>query len=71
MLFKMNINLIPPAPHYIWTYSYNKATFEQMTGWTRWIKANPVLPFNNPPFGDEGDTNKKKKPLELELLQAP
>ena len=44
-------------PAYNWTYSYAKSVFEQRTGWTRWVKLNPVMPFNNPPFGDDGDTN--------------
>ena len=44
-------------PAYNWTYSYAKSVFEQKTGWTRWVKLNPVMPFNNPPFGDDGDTN--------------
>lgn len=43
--------------YYNWTYSYDKSTFEAKTGWTRWLKLNPVMPCNNPPFGDEGDTS--------------
>jgi len=42
---------------YDWRYSYDLSVFDQKTGWSRWIKLNPVMPYNNPPIGDEGDTN--------------
>lgn len=45
------------SPEYNWTYSYDKSTFDQQTGWTRWLKLNPVMPYDNPPHGDDGDTN--------------
>ena len=45
------------SPEYNWTHSYDKSTFDQKTGWTRWIKLNPVMPYNNPPHGDDGDTD--------------
>jgi len=43
--------------YYDWRYSYDLSVFDAKTGWTRWIKLNPVMPYNNPPIGDEGDTN--------------
>lgn len=43
--------------HYNWQYSYAQSIFDQKTGWTRWIKLNPVMPYGNPPIGDEGDSN--------------
>ena len=42
---------------YNWQYSYGLSTFEAKTGWTRWLKLNPVMPYGNPPIGDEGDSN--------------
>ena len=42
---------------YQWRYSYDLSVFDAKTGWSRWIKLNPVMPYNNPPIGDEGDTN--------------
>ena len=42
---------------YEWQYSYGKSIFDQKTGWTRWLKLNPVLPYGNPPIDDDGDTN--------------
>lgn len=42
---------------YNWKYSYDKSAFDQHTGWTKWLKINPVMPFNNPPQGDDGDSN--------------
>ena len=43
--------------YYNWQYSYDLSVFDAKTGWSRWIKLNPVMPYNNPPIGDEGDTN--------------
>ena len=42
---------------YNWQYSYALSTFDAKTGWTRWLKLNPVMPYGNPPIGDDGDTN--------------
>ena len=42
---------------YDWRYSYDLSVFDQKTGWTRWIKLNPVMPYGNPPIGDDGDSN--------------
>ena len=42
---------------YNWQYSYALSTFDQKTGWTRWIRLNPVMPYGNPPIGDDGDSN--------------
>ena len=42
---------------YKWQYSYDLSVFDAKTGWTCWIKLNPVMPHGNPPIGDEGDTN--------------
>jgi hypothetical protein len=42
---------------YNWQYSYDKSVFDQKTGWTRWLKANPAMPYNNPPQGDDDDYN--------------
>lgn len=44
-------------PSYNWDYSYKLSVIEQKTGWTKWLKANPVTPFGNPPYDDEGDTD--------------
>lgn len=43
--------------HYNWRYSYDLSTFDAKTGWTRWLKLNPVMPYGNPPINDDGDTN--------------
>ena len=40
-----------------WDYSYAKSVFDQKTGWTKWLKANPAMPYNNPPRGDDDDYN--------------
>lgn len=40
-----------------WQYSVDKSKFQANTGWYNWVKKNPVMPYNNPPFGDEGDKN--------------
>lgn len=42
---------------YDWRYSYDLSVFDQKTGWSRWIKLNPVMPYGNPPIGDDGDSN--------------
>ena len=42
---------------YQWQYSYGISVFDAKTGWTRWLKLNPVMPYGNPPIDDEGDTN--------------
>ena len=42
---------------YNWQYSYALSTFDAKTGWSRWLKLNPVMPYGNPPIGDDGDTN--------------
>lgn len=42
---------------YNWQYSYDLSTFDRQTGWTRWIRINPVMPYGNPPIGDDGDSN--------------
>lgn len=31
-------------PLYAWKNSYDKTKFEKETGWTRWLKRNPVMP---------------------------
>lgn len=43
--------------YYDWKYSVDKSKFQANTGWYNWVKKNPVMPYNNPPFGDEGDKN--------------
>ena len=40
-----------------WQYSVDKSKFQANTGWYNWVKKNPVMPYNNPPFGDDGDKN--------------
>ena len=40
---------------YAWQYSYSESAFEKATGWTRWLRQNPVMPYDNPPHGDDND----------------
>ena len=40
-----------------WQYSVDKSKFQANTGWYNWVKKNPVMPYNNPPFGDDKDHN--------------
>ena len=43
--------------YYDWKYSVDKSKFQANTGWYNWVKKNPVMPYNNPPFGDDKDHN--------------
>ena len=33
-----------------WAATYNKTAFDKATGWSKWMKKNPGLPKNNPPY---------------------
>lgn len=44
-----------PIPALAWANSYNLLTFDQLTGWSRWLKLNPAIPFNNPPYDNADD----------------
>ena len=44
-----------PTPALAWANSYNLLAFDQLTGWSRWLKQNPAIPFNNPPYDNADD----------------
>ena len=42
---------------YSWQNSYEKTVFDQQTGWTRWLRKNPAMPYKNRPDDQVWDTN--------------
>ena len=39
--------------HLSWDNSYRTMQFDKATGWSRWMKKNPGIHFDNPPYDDE------------------
>ena len=39
--------------HLSWDNTYRTLQFDKATGWSRWMKKNPGIPFDNPPYDDE------------------
>lgn len=54
---RLGFDIEDDNPKYAWANSYGHMTFEQQTGWTKWLKLNPAMPFANPPHDDIWDTN--------------
>lgn len=40
---------------FAWINSYQTTYFDQSVGWSRWLKANPCYPYNNPPQDNRAD----------------
>ncbi|MBO5592449.1 MAG: hypothetical protein J5913_05755 [Prevotella sp.] len=40
---------------FAWANSYCETTFDQIVGWSRWLKVNPVYSYNNPPYDNRAD----------------
>ena len=38
-----------------WDNTYRTMAFDRTTGWSGWMKKNTGIPYDNPPYGDEGN----------------
>ena len=38
-----------------WDNTYRTTAFDSNTKWSAWMKKNTGIPYNNPPYGDEGN----------------
>ena len=36
-----------------WDNTYRTLLFDKATGWSNWMKKNPGISFDNPPYDDE------------------
>ena len=39
--------------HLSWNNTYRTTQFDKATGWSNWMKKNPGIPFDNPPYDDQ------------------
>ena len=46
-------------PDLVWSNGYNLLEFDKITGWSRWLMKNPMMPINNPPYDDKYDHYRK------------
>lgn len=42
-------------PYKNWDNTYRTTAFDLATGWSKWIKVNTGIPYDNPPHNDEGN----------------